>query len=578
MHSGKFYDKVDALEQATFSEVRQKTRQRLSIIGISTLVLIAIIVVAVVATNRGSSEDKTDGNTPSASLSTTIKAICDATLHPSSCLATLAPLANSNSLDPTKLFLFSVEAAMSELSKASKAFVELAREGSGVDKMSLAALTDCRELIDLAIDHLNDSISSPDISSGDVVEDLKTWLSASITNQDTCIDGLTNSTDELMKSRVLNAMKNSTELTSNSLAILTEVYNFIGSIKLRRLMSHSDDVYSSPSWLSWKDRRLLQSSSDPRKMADIVVAKDGSTKYKTIMKALKAVPEKSKKRFIIYVKKGVYYENVKVEKTQWNVIMVGDGKDATIISGSLNFVDGTPTFQTATFAVFGKGFMARDMGFRNTAGPQKHQAVAMMSHADESVFYRCRFDAYQDTLYAHSLRQFYRECDIYGTVDFIFGNAAVVLQKCNILPRLPMPGQQDTITAQGKVDPNQNTGIVIHDCTVRPSGNLSSTSVRVYLGRPWKPYSTTLFIRSTLASFIDPSGWLPWTGNSAPDTIFYAEYQNYGAGSSTKKRVRWKGLRSLTSEQAARFSVGSFIGAGGDKWLPKTGVPFNSGL
>lgn len=109
--------------------------------------------------------------------------------------------------------------------------------------------------------------------------------------------------------------------------------------------------------------------------------------------------------------------------------------------------------------MFGRNFIARDMGFRNTAGPQKHQAVALMTSADQAVYYKCHIDAYQDTLYAHSNRQFYRECNIYGTVDFIFGNSAVVIQNCNIMPKLPMHGQQITITAQGKTDPNMNTGI-----------------------------------------------------------------------------------------------------------------------
>lgn len=116
-------------------------------------------------------------------------------------------------------------------------------------------------------------------------------------------------------------------------------------------------------------------------------------------------------------------------------------------------------FLGVQIAVFGRNFIARDMGFRNTAGPQKHQAVALMTSADQAVYYKCHIDAYQDTLYAHSNRQFYRECNIYGTVDFIFGNSAVVIQNCNIMPKLPMHGQQITITAQGKTDPNMNTGI-----------------------------------------------------------------------------------------------------------------------
>ena len=225
-------------------------------------------------------------------------------------------------------------------------------------------------------------------------------------------------------------------------------------------------------------------------------------------------------------------------------------------------------------AVFGKNFIAKDMHFRNTAGPQKHQAVALMTSADQAVYYRCHIDAYQDTLYAHANRQFYRECNIYGTVDFIFGNSAVVIQNSNILPKLAMHGQQNTITAQGKTDPNMNTGISIQNCNVSPFGNLSS--VQTYLGRPWKNYSTTVYMRSRMESFINPNGWLPWVGNSAPDTILYAEFENFGPAASTKNRVKWKGLKTITSKQANKFTVEAFLH--GDRWIPASGAPFKSGL
>nr|GMD97572.1 probable pectinesterase/pectinesterase inhibitor 46 [Ipomoea batatas] len=211
------------------------------------------------------------------------------------------------------------------------------------------------------------------------------------------------------------------------------------------------------------------------------------------------------------------------------------------------------------------------MGFRNTAGAAKHQAVALMSAADLSVFFRCKMDAFQDTLYAHSNRQFYRDCDISGTVDFIFGNSAAVFQNCNILPRKPLPGQQNTITAQGKIDPNQNTGISIHNCTVWAAEDLAGAPT--FLGRPWKNYSTTVVMRSVLGSLVDPRGWLPWVGNSAPDTIFYGEFQNFGPGAVTGGRVKWKGLKvNITSQIASKFSVKQFIQ--GDKWIPATGARF----
>ena len=105
--------------------------------------------------------------------------------------------------------------------------------------------------------------------------------------------------------------------------------------------------------------------------------------------------------------------------------------------------------------------MLQDITVRNTAGWQKHQAVALRTSSDKTVVNRCRLDAYQDTLYTHTNRQFFRDSTVTGTVDFVFGNAAVVFQNCNLVARKPMRNQQNIVTAQGRSDPNQNTGISI---------------------------------------------------------------------------------------------------------------------
>ena len=225
------------------------------------------------------------------------------------------------------------------------------------------------------------------------------------------------------------------------------------------------------------------------------------------------------------------------------------------------------------------GFVAVDITFRNTAGAIKHQAVAVRNGADLSTFYRCSFEGYQDTLYAHSLRQFYRECDIYGTVDFIFGNAAALFQNCNIYPRLPMPGQFNPITAQGRTDPNQNTGISIHNCTIRAADDLASSNstTQTYLGRPWKEYSRTVYMQSFMDSLINTVGWREWDGNFALSTLYYAEYNNTGPGSDTTNRVTWPGYHVITNAtDAGNFTVSNFLL--GDNWLPQTGVPYSGGL
>ncbi|KAI3704839.1 hypothetical protein L1987_75068 [Smallanthus sonchifolius] len=230
-------------------------------------------------------------------------------------------------------------------------------------------------------------------------------------------------------------------------------------------------------------------------------------------------------------------------------------------------------------AATGSGFIARDMTFENYAGPANHQAVALRIGADHAVVYRCDIIGYQDTLYVHSNRQFFRECNIYGTVDFIFGNAAVVFQNCNMYARKPMAQQKVSITAQNRKDPNQNTGISIHACRLlaQPDLEASKASFPTYLGRPWKLYSRTVYMQSYMGDHIHPRGWLEWDGTFALDTLYYGEYMNSGPGSATGQRVKWPGYRVITTTvEAIRFTVGQFIY--GSSWLPSTGVAFSAGL
>ncbi|XP_062110139.1 pectinesterase [Humulus lupulus] len=447
------------------------------------------------------------------------------------------------------------------------------------DARGKAAWQDCVELYKGTVDLLNRSISNSKNVNKNTHLDTHTWLSASFANHQTCRNGF----DEFglssshFETNFPSMLGNFSKLLSNSLAIHKSVSPKTTSFGKdtttthgRRLLSddHHDGSSFWPEWLSVANRKLLQSGT---KAADVVVAQDGSGDYKTISEGVQAAAKLGgvSKRIVIHVKSGVYKENVEIKKDINNLMVIGDGIDATVVTGNRNQVDGSTTFGSATFAVSGDSFIAQDMTFVNTAGPAKHQAVALRSGSDHSVFYRCSFKGYQDTLYVYSQRQFYRDCDIYGTVDFIFGDAVAVIQNSNINAIKPMEGQKNTVTAQARTDPNENTGIVIHNSRI-------SAASDTYLGRPWQKYSRTIVMKTGLAGNINPAGWLPWSGNFALSTLYYAEYMNTGAGAGTGGRVNWPGYHVLTSPaEAGKYTVGNFLA--GSSWIP-SGIPFSSSL
>lgn len=442
------------------------------------------------------------------------------------------------------------------------------------------AISDCLELLDFAADDLSWSLSAiqnpkgKDNGTGDLGSDLKTWLSSTFTNQDTCIEGFVG-TNGIVKTVVAESLSQVASLVHS---LLTMVHDPAPKGKSNGGGGGVKHVGSGdfPSWVGKHSRKLLQASSVS---PDVTVAADGTGNYTTVMDAVQAAPDYSQNHYVIYIKQGIYRENVEIKKKKWNLMMVGDGMGATVITGNRSYIDGWTTYASATFAVKGKGFIARDMTFENTAGPEKHQAVALRSDSDLSVYYRCSMRGYQDTLYPHTNRQFYRECRISGTVDFIFGDATVVFQNCQILVKKGLPNQKNTITAQGRKDPAQPTGFSIQFSNISADSDLlaSANSTLSYLGRPWKQYSRTIIMKSYISDAIRPEGWLEWNGDFALDTLYYGEYMNYGPSAGLGSRVQWPGFHLLNnSAQAANFTVTEFIA--GNLWLPSTGVKYSAGL
>jgi len=373
-------------------------RKKIAIIGTSALILVAMVVAVAVGFNRSESDSQSAAPTsPPPSVSTTtkaIQAICQPTDYRETCENSLTSAAGNTS-DPKELIKAAFNVAIDHISAAiknSSTLKELAK-----DSRTNQALSNCDELLNYAIDDLKESfdrIGPFEYGKLDeYVDDLKIWLSGAITYEQTCLDGFENTTGEAGE-RMKAMLRSSQELTSNGLAMVTEISSILTSYNLpfnvsRRLLSSEDGDDTTPSWLSHGKRRLLQATGKTIK-ADVVVAKDGSGKYGTVNEALKDIPKKGNKTFVIYIKQGVYKEQVMFDKSMTHVMIIGDGPTKTRITGSLNFIDGVQTFKTATVSAIGSNFIAKDIGFENSAGPQKHQAVALRVQSDMSIFYNCR--------------------------------------------------------------------------------------------------------------------------------------------------------------------------------------------
>ncbi|KAL9268502.1 Pectinesterase/pectinesterase inhibitor PPE8B-like protein [Drosera capensis] len=478
-------------------------------------------------------------------------------------------------------------AVLSTMAGISKTLSIVSGFGSYFGDFRVAnAINDCLDLLDLSNDELSRTLSASQTGksngTGRTAADLKTWLSAALFNQDTCMDGF-DGTSGFVKQIVGEGLNQVSSLVREVLYMVHDIPGPPASSDGgrggggRRLMS--DGKESFPYWITSKDRKLLQTTTTV--VPEVVVALDGTGNYTRVMDAVSAAPDYGTKRFVIYVKKGVYNEYVDIKRKKTNIMVYGDGMDVTVITGNRSNAGGWTTYRSATFAVTGSGFIARDLTILNTAGPENHQAVAFRSDSDLSALYRCAFRGYQDTLYTHANRQFYRECTITGTVDFIFGDAVAVFQNCLIVARKGLPNQKNTVTAQGRKDPGEISGFSIQFCNITGDQELLTQSpvnaTQTYLGRPWKPYSRTVIMQSYIGNVVVPQGWLEWNGNMSLDTLFYAEWMNSGPGAALGSRVKWPGYHMFNNSiQAMNYTVAEFIG--GNLWLPQTGVQYSAGL
>ncbi|CAD5165211.1 unnamed protein product [Musa acuminata subsp. malaccensis] len=521
-------------------------------------------------------------------------AACRSSFYPKLCIALLSPLRfPSNQYEYGR---YSVKQALKQARRTATILDRYLSGSSGGARAHRAvggggALEDCRELAGLNAEYL--AAVQAELGRGARMLDaagvgrVRALMSAVVTNQQTCYDGLEASREfpELQ-----GALADQTQLYGVSLGLVTTA---LGRRAVPGVGTNAGsdsrtgttgDQSSPPKGFPAIGRILVEGDREivpVNASQSVTVAKDGSGNFTTVGDAVLSAPNDTSADggyFVIYIGEGVYHENVIVPINKKNLILIGSGINRTIITSNRNVADRWTTFNSATFAVNAERFIAVGITFENSAGPGKYQAVAVRNSGDLSIFYRCSFLGYQDTLYVHILRQFYRDCDIYGTVDFIFGNAASVFQDCNIYARRPLRGQSNVVTAQGRTMPDQATGISIHNCTVSAAPDLAADPrfARTFLGRPWKEYSRTVYMQSFIDGVVDPAGWLEWNGSFALSTLYYGEYANYGPGANTSCRVKWPGYSLMNSMDALNFTVYNFTAA--VPWLSSTSVPHSGGL
>lgn len=306
--------------------------------------------------------------------------------------------------------------------------------------------------------------------------------------------------------------------------------------------------------------------------SSITVSQDGSADYKTIQEAINSVRDLGQTVVKIHIKNGVYNEKLVVPSWKTKISLIGESKEGTIITGNdysgKDFpggkdIYGNPkhsTYSSYTVLVQGNDFRAENLTIQNTAG-RVGQAVALHVEGDRAVILNCNLLSNQDTLYTATgtSRQYYKDCYIEGTTDFIFGEATTVFQNCTIKSL-----SNSYITAAGTT-PYQKFGYVFFDCKLISAPGAD----KVFLGRPWRPYAKTVFIRTEMGSHIVPEGWNPWKGDAMfPDkekTTLYAEYGSTGEGANVGKRVNWS--KQLSKKELKRYTL-KHIFSGTNLWIP----------
>lgn len=289
-----------------------------------------------------------------------------------------------------------------------------------------------------------------------------------------------------------------------------------------------------------------QTSNPDKYKYNFVVAKDGSGDYKYIQDAIDAIRVFPLAPITLYIKNGVYTEKIELSENNTDVTFIGESTNKTIIT--FNDYSGRGkrigTFNSYTVKISGNRFKAENITFENSAGTVG-QALALYVDADKAIFKNCKFLGNQDTIYlgGEYSRQLFENCYIEGTTDFIFGPSTAVFKDCTIHCK-----SNSYITAPNTTR-GKDFGFVFLDCKI----TAGETVNKLYLGRPWRYWAKSVFIRCDLPKPIAPEAWHNWSNVENEKTAFFAEYKCTGEGFKPTERVTWS--HQLSDKDAKKYTL-----------------------
>jgi len=299
---------------------------------------------------------------------------------------------------------------------------------------------------------------------------------------------------------------------------------------------------------------LLSCDACLAEVKNITVAEDGSGDYDTVQEAVSAVRDQSSERTVIYIKTGAYQGPIILPKNKTNVTFEGEDAAKVILTYPFKKISGVQ--------IQGDDFRAEKVTFQNTFGDHG-QALALRIDGDRAVLKNCRVLGWHDTLMINNGRQYFKDCYIEGTVDFIFGSGTAVFDHCEIHSKIH--GNDGFITAASTPE-DRPYGFVFLNCKL--TGNPKAwpkPSKRAYLGRPWGPNASVSYINCEMGDHIKPEGWHNWDKAENERTARYAEYNSTGPGAIPDKRVPWS--KQLVKEDVDKVTIEAVLG-GKDNWKP----------